>query len=169
MFLLFFLSVYVRTLCTMFLPQCCIYLLVNTNLMVALFTHSFTLGMIHIIHWIFVPFAKGSESPTMDEYQNHTLSTPQRFSVTEGPTMDNETESTTPDVRNTQNWANQVHLIMYHMDFNLLLARLTFRILHDAICFLAAWPWGWSTSCHWLKKQKHTKKCTFRALLFKTF
>lgn len=127
-----------------------------TNLMVALFTHSFTLGMIHMIHWIFVPFAKGSsESPAMDGNRNDTLTTPQSFSVTQSATVDNQTE---PDVRNTQNRANQAHLVMYHMDFNLLLARLNFRILHDAVCFWAAWPWSWSTGCHWLKKTNKNKQ-----------
>lgn len=137
--------------------------LLVTNLMVALFTHSFTLGMIHMIHWIFVPFAKGSsESLTMDGDRNYTLITSQRFSVTQSPTMDNQTEPNAPDVRNTQNRANQAHLIMYHMDFNLLLARLNFRILHDAVCFWAAWPWSRSTSCHWLKKTKTNKEMHFQ-------
>lgn len=127
--------------------------------MVALFTHSFTLGMIHMIHWIFVPFAKGSsESPTMARDLNSTLSTTQGVSVTQSPTVGNQTEPTAPDVRNTQNRANQAHLIMYHMDFNLLLARLNFRILHDAVCFWAAWPWSWSTSCHWLKKKPNKQR-----------
>lgn len=40
-----------------------------------------------------------SESPTTDEYQNYTLSTPQSVSVTRGPTMDNETEPTAPDTK----------------------------------------------------------------------
>ncbi|XP_075890302.1 uncharacterized protein LOC142893532 isoform X2 [Nelusetta ayraudi] len=44
--------------------------------------------------------AKGStESPTKDGDQNYTLSTPQGFSVTQSPTMDNQTEPTAPDTK----------------------------------------------------------------------
>lgn len=134
---------------------CRIYLLVIPNLMVALFTHSFTLGMIRMIHWIFVPFAKASsELPDMDGDQNYNLTTPQRFSVAHSPTLDNETETTAPNVtvRKTQNWASKVPLV----------GKIK---LQDT----SSWRFYWSTSSHKKQKQNKQKQRTFRVLLLKTF
>lgn len=151
-----------QCVCKYFLYYVCsIHLLVIANLMVALFTHWSIADMIHLIHRISFPFVKGSsESPTTDRHQNDTLDTSQRPSVTPSPTLDNETEPTARDfmVTNTQNWANQVHLIMHHMDLKLLI-----KLQDTSWCHLLP---SVKKQNKTTKSPKQTKTHTLRALFF---
>lgn len=132
----------------MFLTTCRIYLLVIPNLMVALVTLSLTLGMIRMLHWIFVPFAKASsESPVMDGDQKYNLTTPQSLSVTHSTTLDHETATIAPNVtvRKTQNWASKVPLV----------GKIKLQ-------YTSSWRFCWSTSSHKKNKTKQTQTTHFQ-------